>query len=153
MLKVFLDESGTHEGSLVTAMAGYLIQAEAVQQLESEWLAVLSEHGLDELHMREFVPPHGRYAHWKESDKRSLLERLIALIHKYCLSGVGAALEIDNFMQTVHARYNKREPGLIESPYEWCLRYCCVQASIFADKHQIEGEIDYILDKGNSNRH
>jgi hypothetical protein len=153
MLKLFLDESGTHQGSLVTAMAGYLIHSEAVIKLESEWQSILSQKGLDELHMREFVPPHGRYAGWNETQKRELLEPLIVLIHKYSLSGVGAALEMDNFMQTVQANAHTRAPELVESPYEWCLRYCSIQAAIFADKNGLDGKIDCVLDAGNANRH
>jgi hypothetical protein len=55
VLKAFLDESGTHAGSLVTAMAGYVISSEALPLLKSEWLALLSQHEMDELHMKEFL--------------------------------------------------------------------------------------------------
>jgi len=108
MLKVFLDESGTHEGALVTVMAGFAILEANIPVLESEWLEILSEHGLHELHMREFVPPHGRQADWSDSKRRALLEPLIALIHERSMTGVGAALHLDEFMRGVQAVQGSR---------------------------------------------
>jgi hypothetical protein len=134
-------------------MAGYVIEDRLVPLLEAEWLAILSSHSMDELHMREFVPPHGKHAHWSETEKRALLEPLIALIHQHCVVGVGAALQIDDFTRGIHARSHQKAPELVESPYGWCLRYCSVQAAAFADSHGLIGAINYTLDQGCSNRH
>jgi hypothetical protein len=84
----FLDESGTHAGSRVTAMAGYLIKSDALQVLENQWSSTLKEFQLDELHMREFVPPHGKYSEWDAERRRTLLEQLILIIHQHSSVGV-----------------------------------------------------------------
>jgi hypothetical protein len=153
MLKVYLDESGTHEAALVTVVAGYAIQESEVALLEREWLDALARHGLRELHMREFVPPYGKHATWTDSDRRALLEPLIALIHKRSLVGIGAALHLDEFTRAIQARSHKKVPELVESAYEWCFRYCTAQAAAFADKREIDGAIDYVLDQGCFDRH
>jgi len=148
----FLDESGTHSGSRVITVAGYVISSEAVPLLEAEWLAILKNHSMDELHMKEFVPPHGKYSRWNEEQRRVVLESLIGLIHEHSLVGVGAAVEMSEFMNTTHARAFSKSPSLVESPYEWCLRYCIVQAARWADETNHAGLIDYVLDQGCSGR-
>lgn len=144
----FLDESGTHTGSRVTAMAGYVITADALRLLEEEWCSALAEYELDELHMKEFVPPHGKYANWNNERKREMLERLITLIHKHSSVGIGAALEMTELMTKSHALAHSKSPELVHSPYQWCFRYCVVQAAAWADASGLPGKIDYVLDDG-----
>jgi len=148
----FLDESGTHAGSRVTAMAGYVIKPDALPLLEKEWISTLKEFQLDELHMKEFVPPHGRYSQWDKVQKRTLLERLISIIHQHSSIGVGAALEMTEFMTATHAFALSKAPDLIQSSYEWCFRYCSVQAAAWADATNSPGLINYVLDDGCSCR-
>jgi hypothetical protein len=133
-IRAFLDESGTHAGSQVTTIAGYLISSEALPLLEDSWLAVLKKHGMVELHMKEFVPPHGKLSRWSEKQKRAVLEPLIDLIHERSLVGIGAAVEMTEFMTTSRAFAHSKSPDLVESPYQWCLRYCMVQAGAWAEK-------------------
>ena len=148
----FLDESGTHAGSKVTAMAGYVITHDALPFLEKEWSLTLAEYELDELHMREFVPPHGKHSRWDDKRKREMLERLISLVHKHSGVGIGAAVEMTEFMRTSHAFAHSKSPNLVQSPYQWCFRYCVVQAATWANISERPGLIDYVLDDGCSTR-
>ena len=147
-MRAFLDESGTHAGSRVVAVAGYVISSEDLPLLEEQWLAILDKHSISELHMREFVPPHGKYSGWSENEKRAVLEPLIGLIHSYSLVGIGAAVEMTEFMKTTQARAFSKSPTLVESPHQWCLRYCMIQAARWADETEIPGLISYTLDQG-----
>jgi hypothetical protein len=151
-MEAFLDESGTHTGSRVVAIAGYVISPESLQVLESEWRSLLEKYGMDELHMKEFVPPCGKYSQWPEEEKRSLLESLVGLIHRFSLVGIGAAVEMDEFVANTHAFAHSKSPDLVQSPYQWCLRYCMVQAAAWADKAERTGLINYTMDRGCSNR-
>ncbi|SFS07594.1 Protein of unknown function [Granulicella pectinivorans] len=155
MLKVFLDESGTHDGSSAVVMAGYLIEAEVVPLLNAEWLAVLTQYDVEELHMKEFVPPHGAYAKWGEEKKRAFLESLISLIHKFTLIGVGASLQLDPNLRKTQLHAHKKAPELVESLYAFCLRACVIRAAAFADSRNDDdgAVIDYILDRGCADRH
>lgn len=151
-MEAFLDESGTHAGSKVIALAGYVISSDRLPHLQKDWLDTLAEHGLEELHMRDFVPPHGKHSQWSEQKKRGLLETLVRLIHEHSLVGIGAAVEMDQFMATTQAFAHSKSPDLVESPYEWCFRYCATQAAAWADKAQHPGLIRYTLDEGCSTR-
>ncbi len=90
-MRAYLDESGTHANSRVIAMAGYVVDDRAVASLKAEWICSLSSFGVDELHMKEMVPPHGKYSHWEPEKKRELLEVLVGIIHRHSLVGIGAA--------------------------------------------------------------
>lgn len=147
-MEAFLDESGTYAGSRVVAIAGYVISPESLPVLECEWRSVLEKYGMDELHMKEFVPPGGKYSQWPEEEKRSFIESLIGLIHQYSLVGIGAALEVDAFVANTHAFAHSKSPDLVQSPYQWCLRYSMVQAAAWADKAERTGLINYTLDRG-----
>ena len=132
MLRVFLDESGTHDGSKVAAMAGFLVTPENWPLLEAAWLETLAKHGLSELHMKEFVPPGGKLCHWSEEQKKDLLEPLIGLIHKYSILGVGSAVIIEDYVESRAARGHEKIPDLFASPYGWCLRFCVAQVADWA---------------------
>jgi hypothetical protein len=60
---------------------------------------------------------------------------------------------MNEFMRTTQAKSHEKGPDLVESPYEWCLRYCMVQAARWVDDNKQEGLIAYTLDQGDRNRH
>jgi Protein of unknown function (DUF3800) len=151
-MEAFLDESGTHAGSKIIALAGYVISAEALPRLQHSWLNALEGHSLEELHMKDFVPPHGKHSQWNEEKKRGLLKTLIGLIHEHSLVGIGAAVEIDEFIATTQAFAHSKSPDIVESPYEWCFRHCATQAAAWVDKAERPGLISYTLDEGCSTR-
>jgi len=151
-MKVFLDESGTHEGSRAVAVAGYLISDDNQARLQVEWAEVLAKWNVKELHMREFVPPHGKYAGMTGEEKIALFSELIATIHKYCVLGVGGAVEMNEFMRTIYARNQQKAPQMVNTPYEWCVRYCVVQVSQWGKENGFEGPIDYVLDDGGGSK-
>lgn len=147
-MEAFLDESGTHAESRAITVAGYVISPESLPVLERKWRSLLGKYGMDELHMKEFVPPHGKYSQWPEEKKRSLFEALIGLIHQFSLVGVGAAVEMNEFVTTSHAFAHSKSPDLVKSPYQWCLLHCMVQAAAWADEEKRAGLINYTLDEG-----
>ena len=54
MLKAFFDETGTHDGSAITGLGGFVGTADAWDRLEQKWWAVLREYadkGVRWLHM------------------------------------------------------------------------------------------------------
>jgi hypothetical protein len=126
---------GTAAGTRAAASRGCSpISSEALPLLEDSWLAVLKKHGMVELHMKEFVPPHGKLSRWSEKQKRAVLEPLIDLVHEHNLVGIGTAVEMTEFMTTSQAFAHSKSPDLVEGPYQWCLRYCMVQVGAWAEK-------------------
>jgi hypothetical protein len=148
----FLDESGTHDGSRVVTVAGFMLPSENVPELEQEWRSELDRRGVVELHMREFVPPHGSYSGWTAEAKRALFGSLIDIIHRHTRCAVGAAVEIDEFFKNIYRVQMDRYPQLVHSPYSWCMRYCIAQVADRCRNNDVAGPVDYVMDQGNSRR-
>lgn len=148
----FLDESGTHRGSRVVTVAGFMIPSESLQELEQEWRVELDRHNIAELHMREFVPPHGSCSGWSAEARRALLGSLIETIHRHTCCAVGAAIEIDEFFKNIYQVQMERHPDMVQSPYTWCMRYCMTQIADWCRNNNMVGRVDYVMDKGNAFR-
>ena len=133
-------------------MAGFVVATDALPVLEAKWREELDRHGIRELHMKEFVPPHGRYSHLSNEQRRGLLEPLISLVHRRTMLGVGAAVVIDEFMQTTYRKQMLRYPELVGSPYSWCMRYCVAQVADWAESVGHRDLIEFVLDRGNTHR-
>ena len=151
-LTTFLDESGTHQGSRVVTVAGFMVSGDGMQELEREWRAELDRHNILELHMREFVPPHGACSGWSPEAKRTLLEALIQTIHRHTCCAVGAAVEVDELFKSIYQVQMERYPDMVQSPYTWCMRYCIAQIADWCRGNNVLGPVDYVMDKGNSFR-
>ena len=54
MLKAFLDESGTHQGSPTVALGGFVAGSRNWVELDRAWCKELDAAGLEEFHAKEF---------------------------------------------------------------------------------------------------
>ena len=145
---VVLDESGTHAGSRAIAVAGFVIAEANAEKLEDAWHRVLEENQIETLHMRDFVPPHGRYSDRTAEERQKLFASLIGIIHQHVEFGVGAAIELDEFMQTTYANALLKRPDLVHSPYEWCVRHCILQVAEWAQQKSEAAEFSYFIERG-----
>lgn len=86
MLQAYVDDSGTHDGSHNTVLAGYWGRAHQWRKFEKAWKAVLDSEGLAEFHAKEFwprIPDVGRigvYRDWSDERHASFIDRLLAVI-------------------------------------------------------------------------
>ena len=55
MMEAYFDESGTHDGSPVACVAGYLLTEDNARHFNREWNRDLSEFGLTYFHAKELV--------------------------------------------------------------------------------------------------
>jgi hypothetical protein len=65
LLKAFFDETGTHQGSPITGIGGFVGPCETWQQLEPQWAGVLAEFadkGVRWFHMSEAIVQKGQFA-------------------------------------------------------------------------------------------
>jgi hypothetical protein len=86
MLQAYVDDSGTHDGSHNTVLAGYWGRLHQWKKFESAWRAVLDSEGIEEFHAKEFwprIPGKGRigvYRDWSDERHKSFIHRLLAVI-------------------------------------------------------------------------
>lgn len=97
VLKAYLDESGTHEDALVTAVGGYVFDATSVPYLDIEWPEILHGFGLKTFHMTDFVARKKPYDSMSEGERKELLTRLVKAIKKRKRVGLVGSLSMSDF--------------------------------------------------------
>jgi hypothetical protein len=115
MLEAYFDESGSHDGSPVLCVAGYLFEKEGAKTLDSKWRQVLERFSLPFFHMVDCA--HGAEPFDKLSkDERIAVEKeMIALIRSHTIFGFAVGVdekEYNNLFRT-------------DNPFGTAYSYCC----------------------------
>jgi hypothetical protein len=111
VLHGYFDESGTHFGSKALSVAGYISTVERWLNFEQEWKAALKEFGgLEFFHMADFVAHEGIYKTWTEDERKGRLARLIAIINRNVVAGVGFAVSMKSYFR-IFSKKAKRYTG------------------------------------------
>src|ERR1700686_2693669 len=66
LVEAYFDESGTHQGSPIMCVAGYLFSPEQCKRFSEEWSAVLKEYGLPYFRMSECAHGTGVFSDKKD---------------------------------------------------------------------------------------
>ena len=75
MLEAYLDESGTHGGSPVMCVAGYLIGSAQCSRFQVNWDEFIGRFGLDYFHMAECAHGTGAFANVSPHDRDQICRR------------------------------------------------------------------------------
>ena len=90
LYNIYLDESGTHDGSKVLALGGYLAHSDAAREMSLDWNSVLRQYGLPYFHMVDCAGGSGVFAHLTKSDRIAVATIMIDLIKVYTSGGFAA---------------------------------------------------------------
>jgi hypothetical protein len=115
----YLDESGTHEGSEVTVMGGFLGRADQWRKFQIAFDEVKQRHGFCIFHTKKFKRRAGDFKGWRDDQVAALLVDLRQLISFGLTDSVAIALDNETFKQ-----YYKIEPTKLDSAYGLCFRTC-----------------------------
>lgn len=133
----YIDESGTHAGSPIVAVGGYLIKKSAAKKMDREWKLALTAYDLPYFHMVDCAhgaPPFDKLS----ADQRiAISKRLIGLIKEHTSLGLVAI--------TDPRRFSGRPE--VTDPYCFCLTACSMGlASWLSDK--VPSRIAYFFEAG-----
>src|SRR5258708_4041248 len=78
VFQAFLDESGTHEGSPVITVAGYVAQRPAWNRFTQKWRRTLSP--IKVFHSSECNGFHGEWKGWTKEDRDAKVKQLLPLL-------------------------------------------------------------------------
>jgi hypothetical protein len=129
-LEVHFDESGTDADELT--LAGYIFQADRIDQFAAEWNKLLNMHSLPFLHMRDFAPGNVPF---KNIDNRIRLQmQFMSLIKKYTVNGI--VCNIRNNKDNRGQSYLDGVKGAVKQVLNW------------VDQVGFEGKIAYYFEAG-----
>jgi hypothetical protein len=97
MMEAYFDESGTHAGSPVMCVAGYLLSEEQALHLDREWAETLTEFGVSCFHMADCAHSVEEFIGMDPRKRKDLLVRLIGIINRRVEIGIAVSISETDF--------------------------------------------------------
>ena len=143
VIEAYLDESGTHGGSPITCVAGYLFESEQSLRLEREWKSALGDFGIGHFHMADCAGGGGDFRGRSVSDRDALCRKLIGIIQRRALLGIVASVDPREYAKVA-------ERTLVErgGAYMMSLLWCVQGVGQWAASREYRGRIAYFFEAG-----
>jgi hypothetical protein len=141
---VYIDESGTHDGSPALAMAGYVFEKAQAQRFSRGWEEDLKRFGLPFGHMTDCATGNGHYATMSKDDRLSSEKALIAHIRHRSMFGIATAVDYVRYKELFgRGRYD-------HDAYTFCLTFCVTAIHKWAEASGYRGRFAYIFEAGHA---
>lgn len=118
MLKAFFDESGTHNGAAVTAIAGFVGSEESWALLEERWTTTLRNLGISTFHMTDAKAQRGEFSRIERRVIYELQLSLARTIKASSLSAVTAGIDSSAWPDCTTPEFRAKYP----KPYDACFK-------------------------------
>jgi hypothetical protein len=145
-LEVYFDESGSHDGSPVLSVGGYLFEKEQCGALDGEWKLVLERFGLPYFRMSACAHNQKPFDHLSRDECIEVEKAVIALINKYALLGLGMVVNEHDYGTWFEG------PNPAGSPYSFCCWQILAGIRTWIKRNQFQGEIAYFFEAGHASR-
>jgi len=139
MFHGYFDESGTHAGSPLTCVAGYLLQERQVRLLSRDWKDALEVAGVRRFHMVDCAHGTGEFKGKSRFERISLEKKLIGLIKKRATIGIVVSVRESDLLTI---------GGPASSAYVLCLTWCLNGVAAWIKKTRFSGKIAYFFEAG-----
>ena len=118
-LKIYIDESGFHEGSDAPAMAmgGFLSNEERWTKFEALWRKELDDEGGVTFHMSDLESRLGEFAGWTKDRKHSFICRLLPILNAHAGVGIGVGIRAEDYQALVPRGLAKTTKQYLEMPF------------------------------------
>jgi len=143
MVEAYFDESGTHDGSPVMCVAGYLFDGKQCLHLDREWVDALRTFGVTRFHAVDCAQGVGEFSSLSPKDRTELTVRLIGIIKRRMNIGIAVSMSDTAFGQIKPPVYERG------GPYLFCAMQVLAGVVGWADKHSYSGKIAYFFESGN----
>lgn len=141
-LECYFDESGSHEGSPVLCVAGYLFDKEQCKILDLKWKEVLDRYQLPYFRMSACAHLQKPFDHLSRQQSDDVEREMIQLINEYALLGVAIAVNEHDYSVLFEGK----------NPAGSAYSFCCVQVlagiNAWIMRNQFRGEIAYFFEAG-----
>lgn len=143
VMHAYFDESGSHAGSPVICVAGYLFQADQAVRLDEEWAEMLSSFGVTCFHAADCAHAVGEFSRLTPAQRTDLTVSAIGAIKRRMQIGIAVSLnQID------------LGPASLESvsAYGFCALNALGGVVHWAEKYGYSGRIAYVFESGHRHR-
>ena len=119
VFKVYIDKSGTHDGSPVVTVAAYLARPKQWAAFTSEWRHAIRP--INVYHAADAANCHGEFEGWTPQQVADLAKRALPIIPKHTANAVAAAIQMDDYNAALKGK--RRLKALLGTPYGACLQW------------------------------
>ena len=144
LYSAYFDESGTHAGSDVVVVAGYVASSSHWIDFSIEWQRALDEFGISYFHMTDFANGAKAYAAWNKEQRRDRLNRLIDIISRHVFSSVAYAIPMKSFNKI----FSARSKSICGGAYGLATACCFTEMGQVASDPGVDGWIEYVFESG-----
>jgi len=116
----YFDESGTHDGSPILALAGFVATTKQWAEFAREWSELLNQEGLTHFHMSKFEARRGEFVGWSNERRLRLQQRLIGIINRRVNMGFFWAVDLQAYEEKVTGW----QRDIWGSAYNFCVGNC-----------------------------
>jgi hypothetical protein len=109
VIRIYIDESGTHDGSPVVAVGAYAGRLETWPAFIKDWNR--AKDPIKVFHAADCAAFKGEFEGWEREARDALVARLLAVPAKYELYGIATGINRIDLLEAV-----EREPDLVGTP-------------------------------------
>jgi Protein of unknown function (DUF3800) len=144
--QAYFDESGSHAGSHVLCVAGYVMEKRQARKLSRDWMAVLHAKGLPYFRMSECAHGNGPFSRLSKSDRIAVAKRVIEIIKGRTILGLAVTLNSDEFRSLMQFH------PLIGGPYSFAAHMVLTGVNTWIERNNIQGKVAYFFEAGHESR-
>jgi hypothetical protein len=148
--QAYFDESGSHDGSPILCVAGYIFRKNQAIKLGHEWRRVLRWKKLPYFHMVECAHGNGPFAKLTKDERIAVQTKLIEAIKRYAVQGV--AITVDPVEYAPFPGRLPTKPGLYDNAYAFCAQVIMTGVSVFLERNPLVGKMAYFFEAGHQSR-
>lgn len=148
--QAFFDESGSHHGSAILCVAGYVFRKNDAIKLGHEWRKVLRWKKLPYFHMVDCAHGNGPFANLTRDERIAVETRLIEIIKRFAIQGI--TVTVDPMEYASFPAKLPIKPGLYDNAYSFCAQSILAGISAFIEKNPQIGKMVYFFEAGHKSR-
>jgi hypothetical protein len=144
----FFDESGTHDGSEIFAMAGLISSYEAWIRFELKWRSILRAFGIQNgFHFTDFMARRAEFENdWNNAKRNDFMAQLCGAVSENIVVGIATAAFLDEYESVVPPDLREQ----LKHPYYFGLYTCLYQVVSwphFKAKVSLPRELEFLFDR------
>jgi Protein of unknown function (DUF3800) len=153
MLGVYLDESGTHDGSALTIMSGWIASVEQWEGLERRWDALFRRFGVSYVHAKELRHREGPFRFWSDQKAVSFARELSAALEAHSQYSLTVILNNNEYESHYRApdKAERKRRGSVDSKYGVCFRVFLSLVTQMVAKYMPGESLTVTLEAGHRN--
>ncbi|WFU08800.1 DUF3800 domain-containing protein [Rhizobium sp. CB3090] len=147
-IQAFFDESGTHDGSQILGIAGYIFRKSEAIKLGHEWKKVLKLKNLPYFHMVDCAHGNGPFANLTRQERIEVETKIIEIVRKRSIQGFAVTVVESEFKQALEDFPQIKE--IYGSAYSFSVHLILAGVLAWIGANPRAGEISYFFESGHS---